>query len=273
MAAPGAIYDESLVFRAGQAYEYVLPQQDALGDTYTLTVSYDGDSTITIDKGGAYGSYTMHADYFATDAQLPYATFGTRDRSETPGVLSAVFGEGLIGRAKQFVCGRFNAAKDAALLIGNGTIVSGVPQRSNALEVDWDGTIEIPDSAARNKTARMLGLAKTAGDTIIATGLRIGGYITGNKTECKLTIHTPFRFYGVTSCTISGDYTVRQGGIYLFGSTATAPCTFTGHYAIDSINSDLGTINVTINTGVAQSAATNNDPANIVLNTCTITLT
>lgn len=117
-----------------------------------------------------------------------------------------------------------------------------------------------------------LKMVKTAGDTITATGLRIGGYITGNKTECKLTIHTPYRFYGVTSCIISGTYTVRQGGIYLFGSTATAPCDFAGHYAIDSINADLGTINVTISTGVAQSAATNNDPANIVLNTCTITL-
>lgn len=118
-----------------------------------------------------------------------------------------------------------------------------------------------------------LKMVKTAGDSFSVSGLRAGGYITTNKTEFAFTIPTPFTFYDVTGVTLTGSYTIRQNGNYLFGSTASAGYAFQGHYSIVGINQGTGQIHVVISTGATQTSATNNDTAAIVLNTCTITLT
>lgn len=120
---------------------------------------------------------------------------------------------------------------------------------------------------------RILSTVKTAGDSVALGGYRDCGYITSGRTVFQFTIKTGYYLYNVSGVTLNGTYTIRQNGAYLFGSTANAGYAFTGHYTASIVDAEKGWIAVTINTGAEQTSAVNNDPAAIVINSCTATFT
>lgn len=112
-------------------------------------------STITTDTSQAdyYYKYTAVYITYTAYTKAPSFSLGTRiDSSSGNGAFSAVVGEGLIsGTQDQLVTGKYNAEDvndEYALIIGNGTDESN---RSNALTVDWNGTIKSADGFNSSK--------------------------------------------------------------------------------------------------------------------------
>lgn len=143
-------------------------------------------------------------------------------------------------------------------------------------DTGWVGPVPIASGgtgqATANAAARALGMAKTAGDSWTMNNYRTDGWINDAKTEAHCTIKTPFRFYGQAGATLSGTYTVRQNGNYLFGSTSSTPYSLSGHYSGVAANAS-GFVNVTIRTGSVQNAAVADETCAVVFNSLTITLT
>lgn len=293
MASQDAHISETMLFTQG--VPSTITKTYANGDGYRIDVAYDGDSTITIDTHGAAGAYDADATYTATDAKIPYVAFGTRKVGVTPGLFSASFGEGLIAQyAWQTVIGKFNAAVNKLLVLGNGTSDTN---RSNALIVDWDGSVEcggvtctsvngvdpsatVPVSrggtgqTSANAAARELGLAKTAGDSWTMNNVMAVGFLNSTKLTVNLCIQTPFRFYDATGVTLTGTYKVRQyNGIYLMGSSESSAQSLSGRVKASSIDNS-GFVLVNIGTGTAQgSTATANGACTVQFPSLTIKLT
>ena len=112
-------------------------------------------STITTDTSQAdyYYKYTAVYITYTAYTKAPSFSLGTRiDSSSGNGAFSAIVGEGLIsGTQDQLVTGKYNAEDvndEYALIIGNGSDESN---RSNALTVDWNGTIKTADGFDSSK--------------------------------------------------------------------------------------------------------------------------
>lgn len=125
-------------------------------------------------------------------------------------------------------------------------------------------------SADENRMARALGLAKTASDAITITNLTCNGFLTTGRTQARISIVTPYRFYGQTSVALSGTYYARQNNSYLFGSTANAAASIANRYTATAY--DDGHIDVIISTGSEQTSAVNNETISFFFPSITITL-
>lgn len=170
----------------------------------------------------------------------------------------------------QTVLGKFNEPDTtSAVIIGNGTSPSNL---SNAMRIEWDGSVDIVSASARNATDHMLGSAKTAGDTITMNNVMAMGFLNANKTYCNLCIPMPFRFYGVSGATLAGTYTIRQyNGVFLFGSNASTAPSLSGHVGSVAVNEN-GFILANIGGSAQGSSATAQGVCVCQFNTLTITL-
>ena len=178
----------------------------------------------------AEGSYTKamgdysHAEGGSTTASGDYShaegvgTTASGDYSHAGGV-------GTIAKDDyQTVIGCFNADKNSAFIIGNG---SSDTERSNALTVDWDGNITGKSLTSANdlklgfKNGNAFKPYFTKGDTTTVTVYLQGRIITSGK---EITFYMPFSrpIIGATGVSVSSvnGIAVSQNGKSLYGSSS-----------------------------------------------------
>ena len=114
------------------------------------------------------------------------------------------------------------------------------------------------------------GMSKTAGDTIGNSGYVANGYLTDAKRQVTVMMCFPWIFNGSPTASLSGTVTIRQNGIYLFGSTASTAKNLSGLTVSTSVMWD-GRMLITLR-GTADSSAKNNDVVSVYFNSLTITL-
>ena len=177
----------------------------------------EGEHTEASEIGAhAEGSYTKamgaysHAEGGSTTASGDYSHAG---------------GVGTIAKNDyQTVIGRYNANKNSAFIIGNG---SSDTERSNALTVDWDGNITGKSLTSANDLKLGFGSSNifkpyfTKGDSITLTIYAVGYVTTGGKEVAMyVPLSRPIIAGGSVSVASVHGLTIRQNGKYLYGSSA-----------------------------------------------------
>ena len=114
------------------------------------------------------------------------------------------------------------------------------------------------------------GMSRTSGDTITNSGYVANGYLTDAKRQVTVTMCFPWIFNGSPTASLSGTVTIRQNGIYLFGSSASTAKNLSGLTVSTSVMWD-GRMLISLR-GTADSSAKNNDVVSVYFNTLTITL-
>jgi hypothetical protein len=177
----------------------------------------EGEHTEASEIGAhAEGSYTKamgaysHAEGGSTTASGDYSHAG---------------GVGTIAKNDyQTVIGRYNANKNSAFIIGNG---SSDTERSNALTVDWDGNITGKSLTSANDLKLGFGSSNifkpyfTKGDSITLTIYAVG-YVTtrGKEVAMYVPLSRPIIAGGSVSVASVNGLTIRQNGKYLYSSSA-----------------------------------------------------
>ena len=178
----------------------------------------------------AEGSYSeasgvdSHAEGDSTKAigQCSHAEGGS---TKAIGQYSHAGGAGTIAKNDyQTVIGRYNANKNSAFIIGNG---SSDTERSNALTVDWDGNITGKSLTSENDLKLGFGSSNifkpyfTKGDTTTFTVYLQGRIVTSGK---EILFYMPFSrpIIGATGVSVSSvnGITVSQNGKSLYGSSS-----------------------------------------------------
>ena len=157
----------------------------------------------------AMGAYS-HAEGGSTTASGDYSHAG---------------GVGTIAKNDyQTVIGRYNANKNSAFIIGNG---SSDTERSNALTVDWDGNITGKSLTSANDLKLGFGSSNifkpyfTKGDSITLTIYAVGYVTTGGKEVAMyVPLSRPIIAGGSVSVASVHGLTIRQNGKYLYSSSA-----------------------------------------------------
>ena len=177
----------------------------------------EGEHTEASEIGAhAEGSYTKamgaysHAEGGSTTASGDYSHAG---------------GVGTIAKNDyQTVIGRYNANKNSAFIIGNG---SSDTERSNALTVDWDGNITGKSLTSANDLKLGFGSSNifkpyfTKGDSITLTIYAVGYVTTGGKEVAMyVPLSRPIIAGGSVSVASVNGLTIRQNGKYLYSSSA-----------------------------------------------------
>lgn len=177
----------------------------------------EGEHTEASEIGAhAEGSYTKamgaysHAEGGSTTASGDYSHAG---------------GVGTIAKNYyQTVIGRYNANKNSAFIIGNG---SSDTERSNALTVDWDGNITGKSLTSANDLKLGFGSSNifkpyfTKGDSITLTIYAVGYVTTGGKEVAMyVPLSRPIIAGGSVSVASVNGLTIRQNGKYLYSSSA-----------------------------------------------------
>ena len=177
----------------------------------------EGEHTEASEIGAhAEGSYTKamgaysHAEGGSTTASGDYSHAG---------------GVGTIAKNDyQTVIGRYNANKNSAFIIGNG---SSDTERSNALTVDWDGNITGKSLTSANDLKLGFGSSNifkpyfTKGDSITLTIYAVGYVTTGGKEVAMyVPLSRPIIAGGSVSVASVHGLTIRQNGKYLYSSSA-----------------------------------------------------
>ena len=191
----------------------------------------EGEHTEASEIGAhAEGSYTKamgaysHAEGGSTTASGDYshaeggATTASGDYSHAGGV-------GTIAKNDyQTVIGRYNANKNSAFIIGNG---SSDTERSNALTVDWDGNITGKSLTSANDLKLGFGSSNifkpyfTKGDSITLAIYAVGYVTTGGKEVAMyVPLSRPIIAGGSVSVASVNGLTIRQNGKYLYSSSA-----------------------------------------------------
>lgn len=139
-------------FSSGSSMEYITY---GTASTNTYDIEYDGNLLMTVDYDGAkqlnitvkvqssvYSSSSVTIRYlsvYKTNAKAPSFTFGN---GISDGAFSFVAGESLKARRyAQTVVGAWNKEGNYIFAVGNGGGYE--TSRSNAIEVDWDGNLEV----------------------------------------------------------------------------------------------------------------------------------
>ena len=141
------------------------------------------------------------------------------------GVYSHAGGAGTIAKNDyQTVIGRYNANKNSAFIIGNG---SSDTERSNAFTVDWDGNITGKSLTSANDLKLGFGSSNifkpyfTKGDSITLTIYAVGYVTTGGKEVAMyVPLSRPIIAGGSVSVASVHGLTIRQNGKYLYSSSA-----------------------------------------------------
>ena len=152
------------------------------GNAYAI-----GDSYIRYFTDGIVVNPSV-IDYYGT-AEAPFYDFGQRTENTTKGAYSLIVGQDLIAAyPRSFAMGKFNDDDESyAFQIGNGVDNNN---RSNALTVDWDGNMVIPNNSAYKSKN-----------------------LSGDKRRLCYISTTNGYIYGYDS------YQNSEGGSYLYGNT------------------------------------------------------
>lgn len=218
--------------------------QAMTGNTTFVHIGYGQYSNGTfIPEEGLNGSdeYTL---------PVPFCAFGTRDPNYAVGEYSLSNGENVVANRScsfasglgvcatgnnQVVFGKYNK-KDStyAMIIGNGASDTG---RSNALAIDWNGTICGEDINMEAAGSSFRPYYKK-GDTITFDRLATAGFLTNANKNVYFTVPLDKPIIGSPTVTAASNkgFIFRQrnsseGGSYTHGSSASAYVTPTSYTA------------------------------------------
>lgn len=183
-----------------------------------------GDDSHTEGMCTTASGQSSHAEGEHTEAS-EIGAHAEGSYTKAMGAYSHAGGVGTIAKNDyQTVIGRYNAHKNSAFIIGNG---SSDTERSNALTVDWDGNITGKSLTSANDLKLGFGSSNifkpyfTKGDSITLTIYAVG-YVTtrGKEVAMYVPLSRPIIAGGSVSVASVNGLTIRQNGKYLYSSSA-----------------------------------------------------
>lgn len=183
-----------------------------------------GDDSHTEGMCTTASGQSSHAEGEHTEAS-EIGAHAEGSYTKAMGAYSHAGGVGTIAKNDyQTVIGRYNANKNSAFIIGNG---SSDTERSNALTVDWDGNITGKSLTSANDLKLGFGSSNifkpyfTKGDSITLTIYAVGYVTTGGKEVAMyVPLSRPIIAGGSVSVASVHGLTIRQNGKYLYSSSA-----------------------------------------------------
>lgn len=183
-----------------------------------------GDDSHTEGMCTTASGQSSHAEGEHTEAS-EIGAHAEGSYTKAMGAYSHAEGVGTIAKNDyQTVIGRYNANKNSAFIIGNG---SSDTERSNALTVDWDGNITGKSLTSANDLKLGFGSSNifkpyfTKGDSITLTIYAVGYVTTGGKEVAMyVPLSRPIIAGGSVSVASVNGLTIRQNGKYLYSSSA-----------------------------------------------------
>lgn len=183
-----------------------------------------GDDSHTEGMCTTASGQSSHAEGEHTEAS-EIGAHAEGSYTKAMGAYSHAGGVGTIAKNDyQTVIGRYNANKNSAFIIGNG---SSDTERSNALTVDWDGNITGKSLISANNLKLGFGSSNifkpyfTKGDSITLTIYAVGYVTTGGKEVAMyVPLSRPIIAGGSVSVASVNGLTIRQNGKYLYSSSA-----------------------------------------------------